>query len=142
MQVEDIDHVHVEVRDRDAAADWYRRVLGLVRHEGSARWADDPMGPLILATRDAKPVLSLFAREFKPVSRDTTIAFRVTGQQFRDFLGELAGHDLMHKSGRQLTSSDVVDHDLSWSLYFLDPDGNQLEVTTYDYESVRSAISD
>jgi catechol-2,3-dioxygenase len=141
MRVEDIDHVHVEVRDRDAAADWYWRVLGLSRHQGLAQWADDPMGPLILATRNGKPVLSLFSRESKPVSRDTTIAFRVTGQQFRDFLGELAGHDLTHSSGRQLTAADVVDHDLSWSLYFLDPDGNRLEVTTYDYEIVRSVVS-
>ena len=142
MQVEDIDHVHLEVRDRDVAAEWYRRVLGLVRHEGLAQWADDPSGPLILATSDTKPVLSLFARESEPASRDTTIAFRVTGQQFLDFLGELSSLGLTHRSGRQLTSVDVVDHDLSWSLYFLDPDGNRLEVTTYDYENVRSGISD
>src|SRR6056297_2409279 len=124
MRVDDIDHVHVEVRDREVAAEWYRRVLGLVRHEGLAQWADDPMGPLILATNDAKPALSLFARETKPVSRDATIAFRVAGQQFLDFLTELADHDLLHTSGRKLTSGDVVDHDLSWSIYFLDPDGN------------------
>ncbi len=31
MRVERIDHVHVEVADRDRAADWYARVLGVTR---------------------------------------------------------------------------------------------------------------
>ena len=99
------------------------------------------MGPPILATRDANPVRSQLARAFEPGSRDTTIAFRVTDRQFQDFLGDLGDHDLSHEAGRRLTSGDVVvDHDLSWSLCFLDPEGNRLEVTTRDYESVRSAI--
>lgn len=142
MQVSDIDHVHFEVRDRDVAAEWYRRILGLVRHERLASWAEDPMGPLILATVDMKPLLSLFTRECQASSRDTTIAFRVSGQEFLDFLVELPSLKLTRRSGGQLTAADLVDHDLSWSLYFVDPDGNRLEVTTYDYDNVRNARSE
>ena len=69
MQVARIDHVHVEVSDRDTAADWFDAVLGLKRHADLAHWADDPMGPLILCAGDGAPALSLFARPGKPVSR-------------------------------------------------------------------------
>ncbi|MCH4547038.1 VOC family protein [Rhizobium changzhiense] len=145
MRVQEIDHVHVEVGDRDAAADWYQRVLGLRREEMFASWADDPTGPLILATAEGKPALSLFAREHKPISRDTTIAFRVSGEQFLTFLQEFSDLGLAHRSGRPLSKEDVVDHDFSWSIYFVDPDENRIEITTYDYAHVagnwRSAAS-
>lgn len=140
MEIDRIDHVHIEVADRNVAADWYARVLGLVRHAELAEWADDPMGPLILATPSGTPTLSLFAREARPPSRDTTIAFGVTGAGFLDFVANLDALGLSHTSGRPLTRTDVVDHALSWSIYFVDPDGNRLELTTYDYGFVAGAL--
>jgi len=35
--------------------------------------------------------------------------------------------------------SEVFDHRKSFSVYFPDPYGNRLEVTTYDYEIVQAA---
>lgn len=35
-----------------------------------------------------------------------------------------------------MSADDVVDHERSYSLYFTDPDGNWLELTTNDYEAV------
>ena len=29
-----------------------------------------------------------------------------------------------------------VDHQVAWSLYFSDPDGNPFEITCYDYDSL------
>ena len=139
MRVSRIDHIHLEVADRDAAADWYSRILGLERSEDLGSWADDPMGPLILTAGDGNPALSLFARQSKEVSRDTTVAFRTSGIEFLSFCGDLEGMDIRDKSGKKLTTSSVVDHALSWSVYFVDPDGNRLEVTTYDYEFVARA---
>lgn len=136
MKARRIDHVHVEVRDRDAAAGWYRRVLGLERHAGLAGWADDPMGPLILSAGDGEPALSLFRRGCAPASRDTTIAFRYSGADFLRFIAALPELRLNHDTGRLLTAADIEDHGLSWSFYFNDPDGNRIEVTCYDYDMV------
>lgn len=141
MQVDRIDHVHVEVTDRDQAADWYARVLGLRRDPNLASWADDPMGPLILSTSDGTPTLSLFARACLTPSRDTTVAFRVSGAAFLEFLQDIERLGLTDMQGHTLTRNAVVDHALSWSIYFVDPDRNRLEITTYDYEQVGTALS-
>ncbi|MEM7734061.1 MAG: VOC family protein [Pseudomonadota bacterium] len=141
MRIERIDHVHVEVADRDKAAAWFEDVLGLVRADALADWAAHPLGPLILATPDGLPVLSLFAREAKPASRDATIAFRVSDVDFRGFLDRLDDLGLLHADGRRLTRADVVDHDMAWSIYFMDPWGNRFEITSYDYATIQSGIS-
>ncbi|MEM1344612.1 MAG: VOC family protein [Pseudomonadota bacterium] len=140
MAVERLDHVHIEVADRDQAADWYERVLGLRRDPSLAVWAEHPTGPLLLSTEAGMPVLSLFARQCRAPSRDTTIAFRLSGAAFLGFLDQLPTLGLSHAKGHALARGDVVDHALSWSLYFVDPDGNRLEVTTYDHEAVARAL--
>lgn len=140
MMIEDIDHIHIEVRDRAAAADWYNRVLGLVQHAELAVWAADPMGPMILGTPSGKSMLSLFARDAKPSTRDATVAFRASGIQFCEFVRSLDTMTLTNRNGETLTAAHVRDHDLSWSLYFVDPDGNRIELTTYDYEFVRDQL--
>lgn len=136
MRIERIDHVHVEVEDRDVAAEWFHKVLGLSPAKDLAAWAEHPMGPLILATPDGLPVLSLFARDAKPASRDATIAFRVSGVDFMAFLGRLDALDLLQADGRRLTRAAVADHDVAWSIYFVDPWGNRFEITTYDYSAL------
>lgn len=141
MQVSRIDHVHLEVSDRETAANWYKRVLGLTKHPDLATWADDPMGPLILEAGDGQPALSLFARDFKDASRDATIAFRLDGNGFLDFCSALGILDLRNRLGEQVTRANIVDHEVSWSIYFLDPDQNRLEVTTYDYDAIAKAFS-
>lgn len=134
MKAQRIDHVHVEVTDRDEAASWYQRVLGLERHAALACWADDPMGPLILSASDGEPALALFQRGCARASRDATIAFRFAGADFARFIAALPELGLHHDSGRELTAADMQDHGLSWSFYFNDPDGNRIEVTCHDHD--------
>lgn len=140
MQVSRIDHVHIEVFDRESAADWYERVLGLKRHDALSFWAEEPMGPLVLQGGDGFPALSLFARGCKETSRDNTVAFRFDGKSFLDFCDNLEILQLKAKFGGMLTRADIVDHEVSWSLYFLDPDQNLIEVTTYDYSEIQQAL--
>jgi len=70
-----------------------------------------------------------------------TVAFRVDGKGFLEFCESLDALKLKATSGGVLTRTNVVDHEVSWSVYFLDLDQNRIEVTTYDYDQVRKAVS-
>ena len=53
--------MQVQVSDREAAAAWYARVLGLHRDEHLAVWAGDPDGALMRAPQPDQPDSPCFA---------------------------------------------------------------------------------
>lgn len=122
-----IDHVHIYVSDRSAAHHWYQQVLGFRVMEQYLLWAADG-GPLMLEDPAGRVHLALFESDKGPAS---TIAFGASGVEF------LRWKTHLEECGEGLT---VSDHDLSWSLYFSDPDGNRHEITTYDYDAVKEQL--
>ena len=138
FKVEQVDHVHVYVRDRREAARWYERVLGLVVIESHSDPSDG--GPLVISSDGGSTGLALFQKREDETwpSVATTVAFRVGGRGFVKFLNRQSEDAT---DGPHLTREDVVDHDYSYSLYFSDPDGNPYELTTYDYDYVREALA-
>ena len=84
-------------------------------------------------------MLALFRGEprgERPTAGFHRVAFRVDGRGFLDFLTRLDHVQIDSREGRRLTPEQVVDPELSWSIYFKDPYGHLLEVTTYDYDEV------
>lgn len=125
-----VDHVHVYVADRAAAVEWYRRVLGLRPVEQPASWAEDG-GPLVIADPAGAVHLALFERP--PAPCRSTVALAVGAPDFhawRTHLGAALGQVV-----------EAVDHQLSWSLYFTDPDGNPYEITSYDYAAIAAGLA-
>ena len=120
FELEQIDHVHIYVSDRQKAEAWYRTVLGLVRVPALAFWAEDG-GPLVLENKTGTIHLALF-ESLK--SHRTTVAFRVNATVFGQFIRHLKTHSI---------EVEPVDHSLCWSIYFEDPYNNPFEITTYDY---------
>ena len=106
-----IDHVHVYVSNREAAAQWYQDVLGFKVVEKLLMWAGEG-GPLTLQDISGNVHLALFEADKEP---DTTIAFGATGAEFVSWKQHL------ESQGIQLR---ITDHQLAWSLYFHDPDEN------------------
>jgi catechol-2,3-dioxygenase len=122
-----IDHIHVFVADRAAAERWYEQVLGFTRVTAYESWAADG-GPLTIANREGSVHIALFER---PAEKNrSTIALGVGADEFvawQRHLGDALGR-----------APGVVDHELSLSLYFQDPDGNPYEITTYEHEAARA----
>ncbi len=141
MHVEGLDHVHVRVADREAAARWFGRVLGLRPAAAFADWAREAGGPLFLETAGGRPCLALFAGT-PATEGDHTIAFRTDVEGFLGFLGRLGDEALGDREGGRVTATDVVDHDRAWSIYFCDPDGNRFELTTYDHAAVAAWLGE
>jgi catechol 2,3-dioxygenase-like lactoylglutathione lyase family enzyme len=140
FKVEQLDHVHVYVTDQYAAAEWYRKILGLEIVEEVEDWADG--GPLTISSDGGSTGLALFdqkARDFEGPRR-STIAFRVGGEGFLAFLERLETYPVDGTEGRPLARGDVEDHEHSLSVYFTDPDGNPYELTTYDHALVRERL--
>lgn len=129
-----LDHVELYVPDRVSAAAWYARVLGCEPVAGAESWAADPDGPMMISPDGGRTKLALFTGE--PQGNRATVgfhrvAFRVSATEFLAFTARMAGLGL--KEAR------VVDHGGAWSVYFSDPAGHRLEVTTYEVEPVRAA---
>jgi len=125
MQLEGIDHVAMGVRDIERSAKWYIDVLGFERlHEGSWNGVPTFIGKgntgIALFPANHEPKTSSH-REIKMLH----LAFRADGANFR-----AAQQDLKARGIR----FEFQDHEIAHSIYFRDPDGHQLEITTYEVD--------
>jgi len=121
-EIDRIDHIHVFVSNRDRAERWYHDVLGFSRVAQYEFWASDG-GPLTLANPTGSVHLALFERPSLPCR--STIALAVGRDEFLAWRTHLT-----RALGR---APELQDHQMSWSMYFSDPDGNPYELTSYEY---------
>jgi catechol 2,3-dioxygenase len=143
FRVDQIDHVELTVPDRRAAASWYCRVLGFKVIQEFEFWADDPGGPLMIGTENAGTKLAFFtgqATGSKKTSGFHLVAFRVDSKQFVKFVEQLPALMLRDHHDQVVTKSMVADHQCAFSIYFCDPYGHQLEITTYDHAATQTAL--
>jgi catechol 2,3-dioxygenase-like lactoylglutathione lyase family enzyme len=143
FRVDQIDHVELFVPDRYEAATWYQRVLGMELVPGYEQWAADPRGPLMISSDGGNTKLALF-KGSPQGSRETAgfhlVAFRVGAENFKRFLERLPELNLTDHRGRRVSADLAVDHDKAFSIYFNDPFGHRLELTTYQHELVNAYI--
>jgi catechol 2,3-dioxygenase-like lactoylglutathione lyase family enzyme len=125
MELEGIDHVAVGVRDIERSAKWYTEVLGFERlYEGA--WDGVPTfvgkGKTGIALFPASPDAKSAASTHRDL-RLLHLAFRADRENF------LTAQRELEKRGIKF---QFQDHEISHSIYFNDPDGHQLEITTYE----------
>jgi catechol 2,3-dioxygenase-like lactoylglutathione lyase family enzyme len=134
-----IDHVELVVPHPYEAAGWYEQTLGLSICEEYEYWAEEG-GPLMISSDGGATKLALFEGESQTTPTPFRVAFHVDDTGFLRFIQRLAALDLSDDADQRVTSADIVDHDDAFSIYFQDPYGTRLEVTTYDYEAVSSGL--
>lgn len=133
MQLDGIDHVALAVRDVERSAQWYVDVLGFERRHADV-WGDVPTfigkGDTALALFPAKTAsTSLAAATSAKLTssgneiRMLHLAFRANRTNFQGAQEELK---------RRGVRFEFEDHEIAHSVYFKDPDGHNLEITTYE----------
>ena len=126
FQLDGIDHVALRVRDTARAAAWYIEVLGFERrHEGM--WGGVPVflgrGNTALALFPARDGEGTALRGASKRSGMLHLAFRATRRNFIAAQTDLRQREI---------AFEFQDHGISHSIYFHDPDGHELEITTYE----------
>ena len=124
MDLERVDHVALSVSDVERSAQWYIDVLGFERQH------DDVWGgyPVFVGKNDAAvalfPIRKKEAAHSSPAAaRVLHFAFRTNRKNFVSAQQELKSHGI---------EFEFQDHKISHSIYFNDPDGHEIEITTYE----------
>ena len=123
MELRRLDHLSLNVSDRPRSIAWYRDVLGL-EQRGNARRDDWPvfMG-------DFGACVALFQAQVESPDR----APESTGLRHVAFM---VGREDLAAAQERLRERGVdfrlEDHGNAHSLYFPDPDGNVIELTSYN----------
>lgn len=123
-RLEGIDHVALAVRDVERSSRWYQEVLGL-EHRFPGAWDGVPVflgcGSTNLALFPAAESVLDSSPESAP-RWFLHYAFRVATADFESAQQALSERGIPF---------EFQDHGLARSVYFRDPDGYQLEITTY-----------
>jgi len=125
IQIQHLDHIAITVRDVKRSRDWYCDVLGLEQRYAEV-WGDVPT--FVCAGETGIALFPAAVNDPKPrPERDTLamrhFAFRVDRTNFENAQNELRARGI---------DFEFQDHTISYSIYFFDPDGHQLELTTYE----------
>jgi len=126
FRIDGLDHVAIAVRDVARSVTWYQDVLGLERRYQEA-WGDVPA----VVTGDGGTGLALFPvqgdspkpRPGRDVLTMRHVAFKVSGSNFAAARRDLAARGI---------AFEFQDHRISQSIYLHDPDGHEIEITTYE----------
>ena len=128
MNLERIDHIGLNVRDLVTSADFYHKVFGFgIVHKWTTTWmvGTDIMRLGLFQRPDSAPVCNI----------DNAIA--ITHVAFRtDAAGFAAAQKTLRKLG--IAFDPPEDTGIAFSVFILDPDGHQIEITTYDRDQVPS----
>jgi catechol 2,3-dioxygenase len=130
FRIRHIDHVALTVKDVERSVAWYHDVLGLERRHEEV-WGRVPAvmcagetGVALFPATSENPASG-------PVHANATImrhlAFHVDRANFLRAQAELRGRGIL---------VTFEDHQIAHSIYFHDPDGYEIELTTYELDAV------
>jgi len=115
--VKKVGHVVLNVRNIEESAHWYKDVLGMIE---TARGE----GGIFLSFGEQDHDIALFAAPAN--AKPSKLGLQHVGLEIDGGIDELR---LLHGRliERQVQITEIADHGIAWGVYFLDPDGNELE---------------
>jgi metallothiol transferase len=124
MELEALDHVGINVSDVDRSVRWYRDVLGLRRvHEEV--W--DSFPAVVEANGSGVALFPNERTSHDPPARDpddmSHIGFRTSREGLERAREEVRARGIEVHEGN---------YTIAWSIFFEDPDGHEIEITTYE----------
>lgn len=126
FQISSLDHIALTVSDQARSLEWYQRVLGMEQRYAEANGVGDPVficaGNACLALFPAQTPDPLPAPGQNVLSM-RHFAFRLTRADFERAQVELREQHIPFR---------FEVHPMAHSLYFSDPDGHRVELTTYE----------
>ena len=117
MKINFLDHVAIRVKDLNYSANWYNRVLGLEIVK-TTEWGEFPI--FLFA---GKSGIALFPAKSESNQKRSIdhFAFNVDYSDFENFKAHLNSLEIAFVE---------KDHHYFLSIYFNDPDGHEVELTT------------
>jgi catechol 2,3-dioxygenase-like lactoylglutathione lyase family enzyme len=116
-----LDHFAINVTDLQRSADWYQRVLGFtILHKWNTTWmvGRDNIKIGLFLRPNAKPLPDIDSQLIIQ-----HVAFLVDGDKFAD------AQQALTQAGVKFDPPE--DTGIAYSIFFNDPDGHLLEITTY-----------
>ena len=124
MPVSQHDHFALSVTDLDRSAAWYQDILGLEPKHVDVWWSETARffgcGEAMVALFLRKPSDAFDSEGIPPSNHQ---AFRVSEADYLAFKRDLPGQGVSFRE---------MEHVISQSIYFQDPDGYWIEITTYE----------
>ena len=140
FSVDAVDHIELYVEDQIRSIKWYDEIFGFKIIKELEFWSKSKGGPLFIGNMKNNIKIALFKGNQRNDGSIRRIAFSVSGKNFLYFLHRLSDSPVFSFE-KKITKDNVVDHDISYSIYFNDPDGNKLELTSYDYDLLHKHFS-
>ena len=122
FRLEGLDHIALAVRDVATSVRWYREVLGF------ERWFEEEWGDCPAFIGLGQTAIALFPRGDRGDVDHAAAGFRHFALR-----ADRANFDAARRSlADRGIALEFEDHGASLSIYFVDPDGYNVEITTYE----------
>lgn len=129
FKVQGMDHIGLAVKDVQISVKWYQEMFGL------ERLYEDVWGIFPGVVGIGETSVAFFPTDDPRVPLPAGLpihhlAFRVDRANFK------AAHETLRQKGIEF---EFQDHKIVHSIYFYDPDGHLIELTTYDLSDISKA---